>query len=606
MNKLAILFATFIALAGTLFAVPTAAAGANDFRFGDFSGDYYLSRDSEGRSTLRVVEKFTAEFPADRDQNKGVVRGIPNVYDGHTTSFAFESLLRNGKPEPVYSQTKNGDDIVIATGNDEYLRGNQTYTLTYTLRDVTKDFDTHQEFYWDTVGTSAPQEFGSVVARVHLDDSTRDLFVGDTACYQGAFGSQATCKSSVEGDVATFASNGVIPPYHNVTLVMKLKPAAFETYTMPLLQYFLQTIAPIASIGLSIAGLVYAVMFRSTRARGVASRGTIVPQYLPPKGLSVLQAAGIATGVKSGAALPAQLLDFAVRHYIQISETTTKGFFGNKPGYKLTLLKNTGLKSIEQDILRTLFGPGASHGTTYILGKHDQKKSTALYKTIRLASGASLVSEGYRHNLKGSPVPKRLGEAAALISIALILGVPMLYDSVSGLTVGALFFSLSARAVVGGIMTGMRPLTREGAEMRDYLEGLKMHIKLAEVDRIKVLQSPSGAQKTPIKTDDKEQLMHLYERVLPYATLFGLEKDWSKVLEVQYGEVDAQPDWYSGTDKAFRGAVLGSALSQFTAVTASSISIGSSDGSSSSSGFSGGSSGGSSGGGGGGGSFGGR
>ena len=51
-------------------------AGVNDFYFKDFTGDYYLSKDSEGVSHLRVVESVTAVFP-DFNQNKGICRQIP-------------------------------------------------------------------------------------------------------------------------------------------------------------------------------------------------------------------------------------------------------------------------------------------------------------------------------------------------------------------------------------------------------------------------------------------------------------------------------------------------------------------------------------------------
>ena len=38
-------------------------ASANDFTIKDFQADYYLDKDSEGLSTLKTVEKITAEFP---------------------------------------------------------------------------------------------------------------------------------------------------------------------------------------------------------------------------------------------------------------------------------------------------------------------------------------------------------------------------------------------------------------------------------------------------------------------------------------------------------------------------------------------------------------
>ncbi|HRQ86914.1 MAG TPA: DUF2207 domain-containing protein, partial [Candidatus Saccharibacteria bacterium] len=149
------------------------------------------------------------------------------------------------------------------------------------------------------------------------------------------------------------------------------------------------------------------------------------------------------------------------------------------------------------------------------------------------------------------------------------------------------------------MLLGMQPLTEKGARLKEYLDGLEMYIKLAEKDRLKALQSPEGAQKSSIDTDDSKQMVRLYERVLPYAILFGLETEWAKVLEVQYGEHNTQPDWYSGHG-VFNAALFSTSLHSFTSSTASTFS---SPSNSSSSGLGGG---GFSGGGGGGGSFGGR
>ena len=41
----------------------------------------------------------------------------------------------------------------------------------------------------------------------------------------------------------------------------------------------------------------------------------------------------------------------------------------------------------------------------------------------------------------------------------------------------------------------VRPLTERGREIRDHLEGLRLYIRLAEADRLRVLQSPSGAMR---------------------------------------------------------------------------------------------------------------
>ena len=54
----------FLALFLTVlvFAQP-ASASTDDFKVTYFSVDYYLSKDSDGHSVLKTVEKITARFP---------------------------------------------------------------------------------------------------------------------------------------------------------------------------------------------------------------------------------------------------------------------------------------------------------------------------------------------------------------------------------------------------------------------------------------------------------------------------------------------------------------------------------------------------------------
>ena len=134
------------------------------------------------------------------------------------------------------------------------------------------------------------------------------------------------------------------------------------------------------------------------------------------------------------------------------------------------------------------------------------------------------------------------------------------------------------------------PLSPEGAEVRDHLRGLQMFMNWAEADRIRMLQSPEGAERRPIDPSDNRQVLHLYEDLLPFAVIFGIEERWAKDLAVRYG--DTSPGWYHGVG-AFNAASFSSSMSSLSTSTSSS--------SSSSGGSSGGGSAGGGGGGGGGG-----
>jgi uncharacterized membrane protein YgcG len=125
-------------------------------------------------------------------------------------------------------------------------------------------------------------------------------------------------------------------------------------------------------------------------------------------------------------------------------------------------------------------------------------------------------------------------------------------------------------------------------EVISTLAGLEMYIDLAEKDRLEFLQSPKGASLKPSELKGK-QVLKLYEEVLPWAILLGLQQQWGKVLTDLYAQT-ATPIWFVGTPQLAKG--LDSLNSALSASLATSSTGGSSGG---------GSSGGGSGGGGGGG-----
>ena len=104
-----------------------------------------------------------------------------------------------------------------------------------------------------------------------------------------------------------------------------------------------------------------------------------------------------------------------------------------------------------------------------------------------------------------------------------------------------------------------------------------MFIEWAEADRIRMLQSPAGAERVPVDVDDPRMMLRLYESLLPYAVVFGQEKQWSERLAVLYGEGNS-PGWYSGTT-AFSAASFSSGISSLSSsTTASSSTSGGSSG----------------------------
>ncbi|CAN5643889.1 hypothetical protein BH23PAT1_BH23PAT1_2130 [soil metagenome] len=559
------------------------AQNVQQFTFSSFEADYYLTKDNDGRSSLRVVEKLVAEFP-DYDQNKGIVRAIPMTYAGHPVSFELQSLKRNGKPEPVYSQSVENKNIVIGTGTDDYVHGTQTYEFTYTMRDVTRDFGEYQEFFWDTNGTQWRQPFDRLKSRVHLDETTKDLFTGEVICFEGRQGSLDKCSTRTDGNTTVFESSGRLGIAENVTMLMKFEPGAFEPYKEGAAGV-IRSIVATSSFGLMATALLFALRLK-LKYRDAKGRGTIVPEYLPPKDISALLAAGIYGKKVLKKAVAAQIVELAVRRKIKIIENIEKRLFKKSVNYTIALENNRDLRPEESEIINVFF-KDAAPGAQYKFKTADPTISSKM-QSVQKSLKEKVVYQGYRYKAKGVAWPYLI--AASMSAIALGLFIELQNVGIEGWRVAPLPISVFVLLLIVMIIgAGPRPLTEKGRNIVDYLKGLEDYIKLAEAERLRVLQSPSGALKTSIDANDKQQVVKLYERLLPYAVLFGHEKEWAKQLSLYYEQQHTVPSWYAGTT-AFNASNFSSSISSFSAST-----------SSSSSGFSGGGGGGSGGGGGGGG-----
>jgi uncharacterized membrane protein YgcG len=283
--------------------------------------------------------------------------------------------------------------------------------------------------------------------------------------------------------------------------------------------------------------------------------------------------------------MTAQILDLAVRHYLKIYQTQEKSMF-KKPEYDLEIVRPIdGLKWEEQELIRDLFSGAVDVGSK--LSLKTLQKSTGFYTRIQNNTGDLKKRLRGEYGLRAQFDQdkkwfKKLGWVLLVLSIVLLSPL-MFVVSITSFILGATLWQLSDK----------------GLELRRYLLGLKDYIKVAETDRIKMLQSPEGAAKVGVSVDASSptELIKLYERVLPYAVLFGLEKQWGQQLGQYYEAAKAQPDWYSGA-RGFNAYSFGSAMNTFSSTGVSYASpSSSSSGGSGGGGFSGGGGGGGGGGG---------
>lgn len=603
------------------------AGSVDDFYFSDFTADYYLSRDDEGVSKLKVIERFTAEFPS-YDQNKGICRQIPftNQNKKNVTLRGLDEskikLYRNGEKEPIYSIEEMSDYYEVCTGDETYVHNTQIYTFEYEFEKTVTDWEKYQELYWDTNGNGWYQKFGLVTARVHFVGDLSEKFDGGKWCYVGRYGEkgQERCEITEIADGIQFVTKN-LDSHENLTFDVQFKPGSFvvppadKNYTLVIIMIVVTLIC------LLVLFFPFRRFLKTSEKRKFYKGFFVKPEFQPHKQYTVGELTENYIGKKKDSKV-AVLLDMIVNKQVRLIKDENA-----KKKWSLLVEKKDEITDEGDNILKILNG-----GDDYNDGDTiEVKRRTPTEKLARIGRRytKSIVNSLKSHGLAESKFSEYSGSSVSLIGtlisffvmiwffapfvavVAMIIFGPAIEGDLVGdvigedifvpVVVGVILATIVLSAVFKKNTNPYLARTKKGLEMSRFMDGAKMYIKMAEADRMKMLQSVSGVDISP------KGIVNLYEKLLPYAAVFGLEKSWMAEMEEYCKTEDIEePEWYSsGIDSYSMHSIISSATRYANSSSGySSSSISGGGGSSSS--FSGGGGGGFSGGGGGGGGGGGR
>ena len=570
------------------------------------------------------------------------------------------SATRGGMPEEVDFVDESAENFVIQIGSSgQYVHGTQTYVLEYDFANVITEFDvagqnvsgqegaqiTWQELYWNTNGTEWQQRIDKLTANLHLtpeefaavkgasdvqengagqstanvkaegndagaNDAESDKVNGDVSCYVGGYGASGTaamsrCEATETSDGYSFTTEDLASG-ENLTFAVEFEPGTFVVKIEP--DY---TLVIIAGAEVAIGVVIFVILlllwnkYAAKNYRLYKSLFT-APQYQPPADLLVSEAQRMRMK-QTKSTYVAALLEMAVRRKVTIK---------NKEKKEWSVILNVDpdtLTEPERDVLGILaYNIPLVKGLEIPVTRHNPNTSTRKYARDYEIKQYDVPNEkGYLVS-RGAASQYILLFLIVLAIAAIVTMIVIFANSdlmtmamnVSGPLVGGmplcvLVIVLFAGIVIGGFWFGNRistyaRFTEKGVEMARYLDGLELYIKMAEQERIKFLQSVQGVDTSAVG------IVNLYEKLLPWACLFGLEKSWARELEKYYQMVDETGRQYdfAYNQMVMNGIIAGNMTRQMNSAMTS-VSGGSS--SSSSGGGGGGFSGGGGGGGGGGG-----
>jgi uncharacterized membrane protein YgcG len=542
MNKMRryVVVLSALVIAGMFGLGGAAHADPNNFVVKDFRADYTLSNhDRQGE--LRIVEHIEVDF---RDFNHGILRAIPSSYKNrplhvHVNRVASES----GAPARYSTYGSNGNLMLKIGDANRTVTGAQEYTIDYRVSNVIGFYADHDELYWNINGTQWDQTFDQVGVTLHLPSDLK--LKGSPICYAGVYGtSQSECRVVFAGNMATSKTRRSLTGHETLTIV-----AAFpKHYFQPSAWY--ETMGDYGKAIISFLALP--VIFGGgglwlwlRRGRDAKGRGTIVPECDAPDSLTPIEVGTIIDFKVDNRDLTATIINLALGGYLKIIESKTDRRL-RKDALSYTLeLKNadfTVLKAYERSLLEALFHADPRVGDQVNLTASKSKLSKAA-RVIRETVAQDLTTRDY---FKANPLTagRLLFGAAFALVIAVFAFGGLLHPAALAGAIVALGLGFFFAKI-------MPSRSAKGTEAKEHILGLKLYLETAEKERLKKLQGPDAAYATnhtePVKT------VELFEKLLPYAIVLGVEQDWARQFEGLYLQ---PPDWYAGNWTSFNAGIF--------------------------------------------------
>lgn len=542
-------------------------------------------------SSIDVVETISYNFQG--MYRHGIFRTIPIKYQARGGNYNLrisdiQAVDAVGNPYS-FQTSYQGNNIEIKIGDpNQTITGKKEYVVKYTILRAINYFDTQDEFYWNITGNEWPVAIKEASAEISLPKSINDKHI-NAQCYSGIFGSTDTtkCSAEVTSDKTTVSirSNVVLQSDQGLTAVIGFPKKIVAQPTK--LQLFLLTLEDNWVLALPIFTLFTLCYLWWTRGRDPKGRGTIIAQFDAPDNLTPLEVGTLVDIDADNKDVSAEIVNLAVKGYLKITRIKDKGILFDSTDYLLEKLKKEDdLKNnFEKKLMRSLFAGDLNEimkintideAGKMIIRNSLTMKSTKLsdlknvfYKNlagIKEDAYSSLIAKGYfRENPKTIKVLYgSIGGGVVLFSLFILSSV------ISGIAVISLVISGILIAIFGLIMPAR---TKKGVNGKEYVLGLKEYLSVAEKDRINFHNAP-------------EKNFSQFEKLLPFAMVLGVEKEWAKQFEGVYAQ---NPNWYNDPSGAnFNSTLFVHNINSFSLAANSNLSSVPGGASSGSSGFGGG------------------
>lgn len=492
-------------------------------------------------ASMDVTEKITV-FSAGENIKQGIVREISTVYQDYfgtrsTIDFVLKEVLQDG--QVVHYALKNErQGKIIEIGTDEKITpGIHEYIIKYSVNRQLGFFKDYDELYWNVTGSNWRLSMDEISAIVILPKEIPMIAVAIDG-YTGKHGAQG------KDFVFTKTENKII--FH---ITRNLKK--FEGFTISVswptglikeptlkekISWFLYDNNIVLLLFFCFLALLFMLLYLVYIRYFYHEKGTIIPLFYQPASLTPSQVGYIYYLIFKERFFAADIVDLAVRGFVEI-DYEPKKLFG---GTYILKKKKDAVEKYDQLLFSQIF---SSSDTIKINSSYEKQLHAAAKKMWKYSKNSlkEYVRKTYIYDI-----------------IAVIICVPMVFI-IHKWFYKSIFFALVLAAsfsMMFLIMHFSHFYTEKGRKLKDEIDGFKLFLTTTEIERMNIVGTP------PTKTPE------LYEKYLPYAIALGVEKQWTKQFaavfeKLQQSETSPVFVWYRG--KNFNVSQFGSSFpSAFT------------------------------------------
>ncbi|MFZ2049029.1 MAG: DUF2207 domain-containing protein [Minisyncoccia bacterium] len=559
MNKKSIqrLFFSLILVLGVALFVGEQVS-AQTFPSQEKINDFQTSIVVNSDSSLIVEENIVYDFGT--LEKHGIYRTIPINYQTKlgNQSIGLKDISVTDEKDNAYNFTvsNSGNKEEIKIGNANFtITGVHVYKIKYKVERAIGYFDTFDEIYWNATGNEWNVPILKANATVLLPNTVA-LNEAKIACYYGYIGSNTKCDGQPEID-STGQIQGVkfdliksLDANQGLTVSVGFPKNIVHTPTT--LDNILSFVAdnPVTFLPLIVFIIMFMLWWKN--GRDPKGSGIIVAEYDSPEGLTPIEIAGILDTKIRNDKLSAEIIYLATKGYLKIKKIETKILIFNQTDYELTLLKDyTDVTNYsDKELLSAIFPLNMTAPTKKLSELRDH-----FYQSIPNITKATFEALTARSYYKKSPV--EVGKPYKWILSFLILIIYLASGGIGASGIMSLISIVVSVIIILGFGKIMPAKTPKGAEMKDKILGLKEYLQIAEKDRINFHNAPD---KNPA----------LFEKLLPFAMVLGVEKAWAKEFE---GIYMAEPSWYSDPhhNGMFNAMILTNSLNGFNSVASTAL-----------------------------------